>query len=415
MAVIRKTEKKSPETIIFYERFSLDPDRRERRFIQVNYSHIRSHLEQIESFRKESSGRISPNDLVYQPADHNDHYGGGVFEGIRAKPKGEFERGELIVDSPLELSIINGEKNAERFLRSMDSLGLRPPQTEPHDLPSEVLERLKLYDGSKDVFIPDSFTPKYILEVLCDVIRLNTDAGHINPEKGEIYLRPLAFRSSHPEGRLGVYSLQHDIVFIAMVQEWGDYLPNGLKLVVPRDGVESPIRRTKASANYALGQKAKNDATRFVTPNGIYSFDDALFTDNGRNVEEATGANFFGMKGEQIVTPPLAQYILPGITRETAIRLARGIGFDVNDKEEIPLERLAEFDCFFLSGSATGLRSGALVYDPKTKSAYTFDQNHGPFLALQKEFNHLLYGMTVEPRNQDLQQQIRSALVPFGR
>ena len=88
MAVIRKTEKKSPETIIFYERFSLDPDRRERRFIQVNYSHIRSPLEQIESFRKESSGRISPNDLVYQPADHNDHYGGGVFEGIRAKPKG---------------------------------------------------------------------------------------------------------------------------------------------------------------------------------------------------------------------------------------------------------------------------------------------------------------------------------------
>lgn len=401
----------SPKTIIFYERFSNDTKRCRKGFVGIDYGKLQSSIEEIVAFRSllacHRENGVAVNDLAFQPHDHEAHYGGGVFEGIRAKPRAvEIRDDKFIAASPLELAVINGQENAQRFLRSMEALRLRESKIK-HELPSEISEFFKPYDSSKDIFVPETFTSNHVLDVLAGVVQRNTHAGHLHPEKGEIYLRPLAFRASHVDGKLGVNPRQHDILFIVMAQEWGDYLPNGLNLVVYPQGVESPMRRVKASANYALGQIAKNDAV-------VLGFDDALFTDNHslRYIEEATGANFFAMKDRTIVTPPLEQYVLPGITRQTAITLAHNMGYDMRE-EDIPLHQLARYECVFLSGTATGLRSVRLVYDQEKKQAYTFNPEHEPFRRLQYEFGKLINGMDVLPQNRELQEQVRHVKVKF--
>jgi len=62
--------------------------------------------------------------------------------------------------------------------------------------------------------------------------------------------------------------------------------------------------------------------------------DDALFTSDDGRVLEATGSNIFAATGTRLVTPPLDEGILPGVTRRYVIAVARELGFDV---EESPL------------------------------------------------------------------------------
>ncbi len=341
---------------------------------------------------------------------HALHYGTTVFEGIRAKPNQP-----LLNEGVLELAVINFERNAQRFLHSMEELRLKKPSNlEPGSIPPSVQSRLKPYDPANDVFIPPDFTTETLKELVFSAIRRNAEEGTITPEKGEVYIRPLCYRAAHPDGKLGVYSLQHDIILSIQVLEWGDYLPDGLRLVVHPDGVADPIRRIKSGANYALGSLAKNQATAFQTANGVVRFDDALLTDmsTARHIEEATGANFFAFADRTtLVTPPLQQYVLPGITRATAIELARNLGFTVQE-EDIPLDGLAGLAAAFLTGTATGLRSIDLVYDPVERKTYQFEPEHEAFLALQREFNSLITGGDVAPANKNLQARVRSVIVP---
>ena len=118
------------------------------------------------------------------------------------------------------------------------------------------------------------------------------------------------------------------------------------------------------------------------------------------------------MNGRCITTPPLEQYVLPGITRGVAMELAQNMGFTVVE-EEIPLDRLKDFDCAFLSGTATGLRSVRSIYDQNERRVYSFSPHHNPFLELQDQFNMLIHGMEVDPRNRDLQHRVRSIKVDF--
>ncbi|HLC20468.1 MAG TPA: aminotransferase class IV [Candidatus Nanoarchaeia archaeon] len=398
-------------TIFFYQRFSSKPGRRRRLFLPYNYSKL-------------DAAPLTRDDLDVlrsQPDEHALHYGGNVFEGIRAIPKAVGYHGEkLVAASPLELALLNAEAHAGRFLHSMEALRLREPKyvrAVPH------IEGLKRYDDSKDLFVPEDFDKKYLLDIITELIQRNAAAGHIHPEEGKLYVRPLAFRASRGDGLLGVYSLTHDIVFQAMVQEWGDYLPvKGSTLVVYDKEIGGSLRHVKAGANYADGQIAKNDAMRYVTDRGTFSFDDALYTDGRGYVLEATGANIFFMKDKGIITPSREQPILPGITREVAMELAKNMGYHLADGD-IPLGEIEEYDCAFLTGTATGLCPVGVIYNPKDEKVVKFNQRYEPFLELQEEFMRLRDGREVQPQNQGLQQRVRgfrieikpSVVKPYSR
>ena len=77
--------------------------------------------------------------------------------------------------------------------------------------------------------------------------------------------------------------------------------------------------------------------------------DDALFTSGGR-VLEATGSNLFAAWGDRLVTPPLDEGILPGVTRHHVIEVAREIGFDV-DTAPLRVDELETADEVVLTSS----------------------------------------------------------------
>ena len=338
------------------------------------------------------------SDLLNQVFGHAMHYGTTVFDGSRAKtgPDGK-------------LAIVNFDLNAARFVSSMKSLYLAEPTFTPDDIPPEFEKYNKEYHSLGDIYIPSDFNEKKITEIAIECIQRNAKEGLITPTNGEIYVRPFAYRSSHPKGELGVYSLKHDVVFALMILEWGDYLPPGLTLRVHSNGMETPSRCIKTGSNYGYGSIIKHEAVKNGLSDGLITD-----TDHERNILEATGANFFIFEDEDtLITPPLGPYLLAGITRRTTIELARNLGLTVRE-EPIPLERLADIHAGFLTGTATGLRSIGFIYDPTTRKGYELNSGYGPLNELQKEFENVIKGLQVSSKNERLQQRVRSIVVPLN-
>jgi branched-chain amino acid aminotransferase len=78
--------------------------------------------------------------------------------------------------------------------------------------------------------------------------------------------------------------------------------------------------------------------------------DDALFLGEDGRVLEATGSNLFAAEGARLVTPPLEDGLLPGVTRRHLIGVAPRAGFTVVE-EPLPLSRLHEVDEVVLTSS----------------------------------------------------------------
>lgn len=92
-------------------------------------------------------------------------------------------------------------------------------------------------------------------------------------------------------------------------------------VIVPTDGALGQFKTASRVLNVLA--KAQADAG---------GFDDALLLDRRGRVLEATGSNVFWFRGRRLVTPSLAGGILPGITRECVIRVARRLGIPVEER-----------------------------------------------------------------------------------
>lgn len=378
--------------IVYHERFSSVHERKRAGLLEVDHS------------------KLKGAGVLHSPFAHVHHYAITGFEGIRAKPHAPKLRG-----GKLEIALVGGAQNVARFFTTLQHLGMLKPASLAQ-IPASLEGLVHLYDSSNDNHLPDTFTQEYVTEKIVETVRRNHDTGIIHPENGLLYIRPIIYRDTHPKGNLGVFSTTHDIIFEVMVQEWGPYLPpTGLALAVYPHGVEDYNRRFKCGANYLLGSGAKDFANNWAQGDKRVAFHDALLTDNHpeRNVQEATGANFFGFEDEHtLVTPSCEGYILPGITRATSIELARNMGFTVKE-EQIPLKYLKGLRAAYLTGTATGHCPIRVVFDPQKNEVYCFDNNYGPFLKLQQEFNRLINGEEVLPCNRDLQGHVRSMVFPL--
>ncbi len=77
--------------------------------------------------------------------------------------------------------------------------------------------------------------------------------------------------------------------------------------------------------------------------------DDAILVRDGF-LTEATASNVFIIVGTRLVTPPLSNYILPGITREAILEMAEGAGIDCEERP-VPVNELFRADGIFLTGT----------------------------------------------------------------
>jgi branched-chain amino acid aminotransferase len=173
----------------------------------------------------------------------------------------------------------------------------------------------------------------------------------------ECYLRPFAF---YGYGELGVSTAGNPIEVVIMSWPWGTYLGeegmrNGIRAKVSswkRVGANTIPHAAKATGIYLNSMLAVAEANRA-------GYDEAiLLTDEGF-VADGSGENIFVIKDGRITTPPLSTSILPGITRDTIIQLARGLGYELSESNLIRTE-LYLADEVFMCGTAaevTPLRS----------------------------------------------------------
>jgi branched-chain amino acid aminotransferase len=173
----------------------------------------------------------------------------------------------------------------------------------------------------------------------------------------ECYLRPMAF---YGYGELGVAPGANPIDTVVMSWPWGAYLgedglSGGIRAKIStwqRIGPNVIPHVSKATGIYLNSMLAVMEANRA-------GYDEAILLTAEGYVADGSGENIFVVKDGKLATPELANSILPGITRDTIIRIARGLGYEIEETQLIRSD-LYLADEVFMCGTAaevTPLRS----------------------------------------------------------
>jgi branched-chain amino acid aminotransferase len=163
------------------------------------------------------------------------------------------------------------------------------------------------------------------------------------------YIRPIVYRGY---GQLGVNPFPCPVDVAIMVWEWGKYLgtealEKGVDLCVSswtRMAPNTLPAMAKSAANYMNSQLIKMEAVKEGYVEGI-----AL--DSNGYLSEGSGENLFLVHKGTLHTPPMVSAVLPGITRDTVLTLARKAGIPVVERV-MPREMLYLADEVFLTGTA---------------------------------------------------------------
>jgi branched-chain amino acid aminotransferase len=235
---------------------------------------------------------------------HAIHYGSSVFEGVRAY---NTERGTAIF------------RLTEHIQRLMNSA--------------------KVY--RMDI----KFSREEICQAAVELVR--------GSEMEECYLRPVVFRGLNEEKpAFGVNPFPNPIDCYIAAWDWGKYLgeealETGVDVCISswtRTPANSLPAVAKAGANYMNSQLIKMEAI-------LGGFSEGIALDDRGYVSEGSGENIFLVNNGRLLTPPLGASILPGITRDSVIKIARELGIEV---EETNIQRAALYltDELFFTGTA---------------------------------------------------------------
>jgi branched-chain amino acid aminotransferase len=124
----------------------------------------------------------------------------------------------------------------------------------------------------------------------------------------------------------------------------------------------------KAGGNYACSFKPGGDAKEA-------GFAEALYLDPAERkyIEEIGAANFLGLKGDTLITPD-SQSVLPSITRESLMFLAKNLLGWPTEHRKIPLEELAELDAAACCGTAAVITWIKRIVDSDRDYTFEFDE-----------------------------------------
>jgi len=220
--------------------------------------------------------------------------------------------------------------------------------------------------------------------VACELVRVN--------KMGACYVKPIVLRGY---GEVGVNPLTSPIEIYMACWNWGAYLgpealAKGVDVCVSswtRIAPNTLPAMSKAAANYMNSQLIRMEAS-------INGFAEGIALDSDGHVSEGSGMNIFLVHEGTLYTPPLATSILPGITRDTVMKLAADLHIPAKEAV-IPREMLYVADEVFFVGTAvevTPIRSvdkivvGKGVAGPITRQ-------------LQQEFFAVTSGKTPDRHN----------------
>lgn len=282
------------------------------------------------------NGKFIPwDDATLHVMSHVVNYGSSVFEGVRcyALPTGP--------------AIFRAQEHVQRLL---DSARIYRIDVE--------FSREDILAGLVDLIKTNGIWPCYIRPI---VLRGYGEAG-VNPFNSptEVYI------CNYPWGKyLGTDASEGVDVCIS---SWTRIAPNTLPAIA------------KAGANYMNSQLIKMEAI-------INGYSEGIALDVNGYVSEGSGENLFVVRNGVLLTAPLGNSVLPGITRDSVLQIARDLGIPIVE-QGMPRESLYIADEVFFTGTAaeiTPIRSvdkisvGKGAVGPITKS-------------IQQEFYGIVHG-----------------------
>ncbi len=216
-------------------------------------------------------GAIVPfEDAKVSVGTHALNYGTACFEGIRGYWNPDHK----------EIYLLKLAEHYQRFLKST------------------ALLKIKLDES---------------VEQLCELTR---EVVRRDGYRTDVYVRPIAYKAS-PIIKVDLHSPQDDVAIFAMPM--GGYSRiDGLRVTISSwrrisdNSIPARAKITGAYINTALAAEDANAA----------GYDDCLMLTEDGHIAEGSAANFFMVQGRTLVTPPVTDDILVGITRAAVMRLA---------------------------------------------------------------------------------------------
>ncbi|MDX2043588.1 MAG: branched-chain amino acid transaminase [Acidobacteriota bacterium] len=246
-------------------------------------------------------------------------------------------------------------------------------------------EHIKRLHESCHVYrMPLEYSIDQLMEACLETVRVN--------EFKECYLRPVVFRGY---GAFGVNPLNNPVEAYIASWVWGKYL--GAEAI--EDGVDVCVSSwarmhpntlpptAKAGANYMNSQLIKMEAI-------LNGFVEGIALDTQGYVSEGSGENLFVVRDGKIFTPPLSSAGLTGITRDSAIQIARNLGYEVAEAL-IPRATLYTADEVFFTGTAAEITPIRTIDHIKIGEG----KRGSITAALQKEFFAITSGEKEAPGN----------------
>ena len=241
------------------------------------------------------------DDAQIHVLSHGLHYGTGIFEGVRCY---DTEKGP---------AIFRWDEHLDRFYQSGKPYNMEIP-----------------------------YSREELTEATLELVR--------RQGLESCYIRPIAF---YGYDSLGVSPRDCPVDVAIAAWPWGTYLgedalERGVDVMVSswRKHASSQIpTNAKTTGLYVNSLLAGEEARR----NGYV---EAIVLNKEGQVAEGPGENIFLVRDGEIYTPGLSQSILDGITRQTAITLARERGYTVHDQATISRGELNTADDLFFTGTA---------------------------------------------------------------
>ncbi|NJD62412.1 MAG: branched-chain amino acid transaminase [Deltaproteobacteria bacterium] len=232
---------------------------------------------------------------------HTLHYGVGVFEGIRC------------------YKLDDGASAVFRLEEHVD----------------------RLFDSAHILTLEIPYTPEEIRQAIRKTLIANGLA--------EGYIRPIAFLG---EGEMGLFARTNPVHVAIAVWPWGSYLGDeGLKKGIRakvssfnRHHVNAAMTKGKINGYYVNSVLAKWEVVKA-------GYDEAVLLDTEGFVAEASGENIFIVRNGILQTPPLTS-VLPGITRDSVLTIARKMELPVKEVRFTRDEMYIAEEMFFTGTAA---------------------------------------------------------------
>jgi branched-chain amino acid aminotransferase len=224
--------------------------------------------------------------------------------------------------------------------------GIRCYNTTKGSAVFRLTEHMQRLVNSAKIYRMDT---EYTRDQLCDATVELIRASGLD----ECYIRPIVFRGlDENKPAFGVNPFPNPIDVYIAIWQWGKYLGEeaieaGIDVCVSswtRITSNSLPAMAKAGANYMNSQLIKMEAL-------LGGYSEGIALDDRGMVSEGSGENIFLVNNGKLYTPPLGASVLPGITRDSVIQIARNMGIEV---VETSVQRSALYlaDEVFLTGTA---------------------------------------------------------------